>query len=107
MQRSELSARNVSHRIIVVLADGMTRGSVEALADTAASIERGGTMVLGIGIGDETVQAAYARNQVVQRPDALASAMVDGVRSRAVPVHRRRGRRHLVDPRNRTNGTTL
>ena len=76
-----LSARNVSHRIIVVLADGMTRGSVEALAETAASIERGGTMVLGIGIGDETVQAAYARNQVVQRPDALASAMVDGVRS--------------------------
>ena len=76
-----LSARNVSHRIIVVLADGMTRGSVEALADTAASIERGGTMVLGIGIGDETVQAAYVRNQVVQRPDALASAMVDGVRS--------------------------
>jgi hypothetical protein len=71
----------VSHRIIVVLADGMTRGSVEALADTATSIERGGTMVLGIGIGDETVQAAYARNQVVQRPDALASAMVDGVRS--------------------------
>lgn len=76
-----LSARNVSHRIIVVLADGMTRGSVEALADTAASIERGGTMVLGIGIGDETVQAAYARNQVVERPEALAAAMVDGVRS--------------------------
>lgn len=76
-----LSARNVSHRIIVVLADGMTRGSVDALAETAASIERGGTMVLGIGIGDETVQAAYARNQVVQRPDSLASAMVDGVRA--------------------------
>jgi hypothetical protein len=76
-----LSARNVSHRMIVVLADGMTRGSVEALAETASSIERGGTMVLGIGIGDETVQAAYSRNQVVERPDALASAMVDGVRS--------------------------
>ncbi|MFV9671978.1 MAG: hypothetical protein ACNYZH_02035 [Acidimicrobiia bacterium] len=76
-----LSARNVSHRIIVVLADGMTRGSVEALAETSASIERGGTMVLGIGIGDETVQAAYARNQVVERPEALAPAMVDGVRS--------------------------
>ena len=76
-----LSARNVSHRIIVVLADGMTRGSVEALAETAVSIERGGTMVLGIGIGDETVQAAYARNQVVERPEALAPAMVDGVRS--------------------------
>ncbi len=76
-----LSARNVSHRIIFVLADGMTRGSVEALAETSASIERGGTMVLGIGIGDETVQAAYARNQVVERPETLASAMVDGVRS--------------------------
>ena len=76
-----LSARNVSHRIIVVLADGMTRGSVEALAATSASIERGGTMVLGIGIGDETVQAAYARNQIVEQPEALAPAMVDGVRS--------------------------
>jgi hypothetical protein len=76
-----LSARNVSHRIIVVLADGMTRGSVEALAETSASIERGGTMVLGIGIGDETVQAAYARNQVVEQPETLASAMVGGVRS--------------------------
>ena len=76
-----LSARNVSHRIIVVLADGMTRGSVEALAETSASIERGGTMVLGIGIGDETVQAAYSRNQVVERPETLAPAMVDGVRS--------------------------
>ena len=76
-----LAARNVSHRIIVVLADGMTRGSVEALASTAASIEKGGTTVLGIGIGDDTVQAAYDRNQVVQRPQALAAAMVGGVRS--------------------------
>lgn len=76
-----LSARNVSHRIIVVLADGMTRGSVESLAETAASVDRGGTTVLGIGIGDDTVQAAYARNAVVQQPDALAAAMVNGVRS--------------------------
>jgi hypothetical protein len=76
-----LSARNVSHRFIVVLADGMTRGSVEALATTAASIERGGTTVLGIGIGDETVQAAYARNRVVEHPEALAAAMIGGVRS--------------------------
>ncbi len=76
-----LSARNVSHRIVVVLADGMTRGSVQSLAETAASIDRGGTTVLGIGIGDDTVQAAYARNAVVEQPDALATAMVDGVRS--------------------------
>jgi hypothetical protein len=76
-----LAARNVSHRIVVVLADGMTRGSVEALAQTASSIDRGGTTVLGIGIGDETVQAAYTRNAVVEQPDTLAAAMVDGVRS--------------------------
>jgi hypothetical protein len=68
-------------RVLVVLADGMTRGSVEALATTAHSIERGGTTVLGIGIGDATVQAAYNRNQVVEQPDALTRAMVDGVRS--------------------------
>jgi hypothetical protein len=68
-------------RVLVVLADGMTRGSVEALASTAHSIERGGTTVLGIGIGDATVQAAYSRNQVVEQPDALTRAMVEGVRS--------------------------
>jgi hypothetical protein len=76
-----LASRNVSHRIIVVLADGMTRGSVTALAATTSSIDRGGTTVLGIGIGDDTVQAAYQRNVVVQQPDALATAMVDGVRA--------------------------
>jgi hypothetical protein len=68
-------------RVLVVLADGMTRGSVEALAATVHSIERGGTTVLGIGIGDATVQAAYSRNQVVEQPEALTRAMVEGVRS--------------------------
>jgi hypothetical protein len=76
-----LVARRSSTRILVVLADGMTRGSVEALAASAEAVERGGTMVLGIGIGDATVQAAYARNQVVERPDELAAAMVGGVRA--------------------------
>jgi hypothetical protein len=86
-----LADRNVSHRIVVVLADGMTRGSVEALAETASSIDRGGTTVLGIGIGDDTVQAAYARNVVVEQPDALAAAMVDGVRSALYRSIRTRG----------------
>ena len=76
-----LNAQNATHRILVVLADGMTRGSVAALAETVASVERGGTTVLGIGIGDDTVRAAYSRAQVVERPLDLASAMVDGVRS--------------------------
>jgi hypothetical protein len=76
-----LASQHASHRIIVVLADGMTRGSVQALAETAADIEYGGTTVLGIGIGDDTVRAAYSRAEVVEQPLDLASAMVDGVRS--------------------------
>jgi hypothetical protein len=76
-----LNAQKATHRILVVLADGMTRGSVAALAETVASVERGGTTVLGIGIGDDTVRSAYSRAQVVERPLDLASAMVEGVRS--------------------------
>ncbi|MDX1691546.1 MAG: hypothetical protein R3290_11035 [Acidimicrobiia bacterium] len=76
-----LGTRNAQVRMLVVLADGMTRGSVETLAATVDGAEAGGVTVLGIGIGDDTVQAAYSRNQVVERPDALTGAMVDGVRS--------------------------
>jgi len=76
-----LAAQHATHRVMVVLADGMTRGSVHALAETAASVERGGTTVLGIGIGDDTVRSAYSRAQVVEQPLDLAAAMVDGVRS--------------------------
>ncbi|MEN8239399.1 MAG: hypothetical protein ABFR53_09385 [Actinomycetota bacterium] len=76
-----LNAQKATHRIMVVLADGMTRGSVAALAETVHSVERGGATVLGIGIGDDTVRTAYSRAQVVERPLDLASAMVDGVRS--------------------------
>ena len=76
-----LAAQRASHRIMVVLADGMTRGSVQALAETVAEVEHGGTTVLGIGIGDDTVRAAYSRAQVVEQPLQLAAAMVEGVRS--------------------------
>ncbi|MDX1385871.1 MAG: hypothetical protein R3190_19625, partial [Thermoanaerobaculia bacterium] len=48
-----LSSRNVSTRILVVLADGMTRGSVQDLADSVEAVESGGAIVLGIGIGDQ------------------------------------------------------
>ncbi len=76
-----LRSQRANYRILVVLADGMTRGSVQALAETAHSIEHGGTTVLGIGIGDDTVRAAYSRAQVVSQPLDLAAAMVNGVRS--------------------------
>jgi cobalamin biosynthesis protein CobT len=76
-----LSGRNTQVRMLVVLADGMTRGSLEALELAVEDAEASGTTVLGIGIGDDTVTAAYSRNQVVERPDALTRAMVDGVRS--------------------------
>lgn len=76
-----LAAQKATHRIMVVLADGMTRGSVQSLAATVADVERGGATVLGIGVGDDTVRAAYSRAQVVEQPLDLATAMVEGVRS--------------------------
>ncbi len=76
-----LASQHASHRILVVLADGMTRGSVQTLAETVDSIEHSGATVLGIGIGDDTVRAAYSRAQVVEQPLDLASAMVEGVSS--------------------------
>lgn len=67
-------------RLLMVLADGMTRGSVQALADSVAAIEASGTTVIGIGIGDHTVDEAYGRHEVVDEPDQLARAMIDGTR---------------------------
>jgi hypothetical protein len=43
--------------------------------------EAAGTTVLGIGIGDDTVQTAYSRAQIVERPEELTRAMIEGVRS--------------------------
>jgi hypothetical protein len=68
-------------RLLMVLADGMTRGSMDALAKSVSSVEAGGTTVIGIGIGDHTVDDAYQRHEVVEEPDQLAKAMVDGTRS--------------------------
>ena len=76
-----LAARHSEVRLLVVLADGMTRGSVETLAASVDAVEHSGTTVLGIGIGDATVEAAYSRHRVVAKPEALTEAMVDGVRS--------------------------
>jgi hypothetical protein len=75
-----ISRLGATVRVLVVLADGMTRGSLESLARSVEAVEHTGTTVLGIGIGDDTVQVAYGRHQVVERPDALAAAMVEGVR---------------------------
>jgi hypothetical protein len=68
-------------RVLMVLADGMTRGSVENLARSVAEVEKSGTTVIGIGIGDHTVDEAYQRHQVVSEPQQLAQAMVVGTRS--------------------------
>jgi hypothetical protein len=81
MAAERLARLGSSVRVLVVLADGMTRGSLRALEATVASVERTGTTVLGIGIGDDTVTTAYGRHQVVERPEDLTRAMVDGVRS--------------------------
>lgn len=81
MAAERLGRLGSSVRVLVVLADGMTRGSLRALAATVEDVERSGTTVLGIGIGDDTVTTAYRRHQVVERPEDLTRAMVDGVRS--------------------------
>ncbi|MFP4072429.1 MAG: hypothetical protein ACLFVZ_00190 [Actinomycetota bacterium] len=67
-------------RILMVLADGMTRGSVQNLTSAVESVEATGTTVIGIGIGDHTVDQAYRRHQVVDEPDQLANAMIEGAR---------------------------
>lgn len=67
-------------RLLMVLADGMTRGSVEALADSVGAVESTGTTVIGLGIGDHTVDEAYGRHEVVEEPDQLAKAMIEGTR---------------------------
>lgn len=67
-------------RILMVLADGMTRGSVEALTKSVQEVELSGTTVIGLGIGDHTMDVAYRRHEAVDQPDQLARAMVDGTR---------------------------
>jgi hypothetical protein len=76
-----MGRRRTNVRVLVVLSDGMTRGSSSALASTARDIERSGTTVLGIGIGDATVQDTYGRYELAEQPEQLTRAMVDGVRS--------------------------
>jgi hypothetical protein len=68
-------------RLLMVLADGMTRGSLDALTESVSAVEASGTTVIGIGIGDHTVDAAYQRHEVVEQPESLARAMIDGTRS--------------------------
>jgi hypothetical protein len=67
-------------RILMVLADGMTRGSLSALTKSVEAVEANGTTVIGIGIGDHTVDQAYRRHQMVDQPDQLANAMIEGAR---------------------------
>ena len=43
-------------------------------------LPRGPAFELGIGIGDHTVDQAYKRHEVVETPDQLTKAMVDGTR---------------------------
>lgn len=68
-------------RVLMVLADGMTRGSLQSLSRSVEAVEAGGTTVIGIGIGDHTVDLAYRRHEVVSQPDHLTRAMINGTRN--------------------------
>ena len=73
-----MAAHGAQTRLLIVLADGMTRGSVRNLAERRlGGRERRAPPSLGIGIGDDTVAAAYPRHQVVHHPRELARAMVE------------------------------
>lgn len=74
-----LNSLGANVRVLVVLADGMTRGSVDDLEETVAAAEKTGVTVLGIGIGDDTVSRVYRRSKVVESPQDLADAMIGGV----------------------------
>ncbi len=75
-----LNGLGANVRVLVVLADGMTRGSVDDLKATVEAAEKTGVTVLGIGIGDDTVSRVYRRSKVVESPQDLADAMIGGVR---------------------------
>ena len=68
-------------RVMIVLADGMTRGSAEALSRSVAAVEGSGTTVIGIGIGNHSVDEVYHRHEAVEQPEDLAQAMINGTRS--------------------------
>ena len=67
-------------RVLVVLADGMTRGSSAELQAAVKRAEGNGTIVLGIGIGEDTVETVYPRYQIVERPETLARSVIEGVK---------------------------
>ncbi len=75
-----LNRTGATVRVMVVLSDGMTRGTAEGLSQAVQAAEASGTTVLGIGIGGDTVESIYGRYRIVQHPATLATAMVDGVR---------------------------
>ena len=75
-----LNSLGANVRVLIVLADGMTRGSLRDLEATVQAAEKTGVTVLGIGIGDDTVTRVYQRAKVVESPQDLADAMIGGVR---------------------------
>lgn len=75
-----LNRTGATVRVLVVLSDGMTRGSAESLAIAVRAAESTGVTVLGIGIGGDTVETIYGRYRIVEHPASLANAMVNGVR---------------------------
>ena len=75
-----LNRTGATVRVLVVLSDGMTRGSADALAQAVRAAEASGVTVLGIGIGGDTVESIYGRYRIVQNPASLANSMVNGVR---------------------------
>ena len=75
------SKRLLSHpsntKLLVVLSDGMTRGSVENLKSSIKFATKQGIEVIGIGIGNRGSWKEYQNNVQVEHPEQLIHSIVN------------------------------
>ena len=67
----ELMEQRQKDKVLLVISDGATCGSVSALKKLAEHIEAKGVTVLGIGIYDHNVESIYSKHMVVSNSQDL------------------------------------
>ena len=64
-------------KLLVVLSDGMTRGSVKELKNSINYATKSGIDVIGIGIGSRGSWKEYLNNTQVAKPEQLINSVVN------------------------------
>lgn len=72
-----LQGRRAAHRMMLVVCDGQPNGDADHLIATVRQLERLGTTVIGIGIGEDFVRRAYRRAIVATDIPSLARALME------------------------------